>query len=118
MNFDKYNPEKCWEDFDAVEFMGERFHKQSESGKDLFVLDRHSAFMLLKAHKYTLDSYDKAHICKFLEMVKNNGGNFPNPPKTPIKINVTNKQIIDGVTRLHTALYQRTPRIVWMEFET
>lgn len=117
MNFEKYNGTEYFEDFDPAWFLSDKFHKQSSDGeKDYFILNRDSSFMLLKALKFRLSASQKKSIGYLCNYAKSHDGNMPDAPKKPIKINLSTSTIEDGVVRLFLLQYQRTDRVVWVEF--
>ena len=118
MNYSKFDGTTSFSDFDPVHFLSEKFHHQNARGdKDFFVLNRDSSFILLKALKFTLSESQKKSISYLCSYAAKHDGNMPTPPKTPIKIDLNSRTIVDGIVRLFVLQYQRTDRVCWLEFE-
>lgn len=116
MNYDKYEQDGCFEDFDAVTFLMDRYAFTNNEGKSYFRLNRNQAHMLLRAHKFTLTERKKKSISFLIKDYEKNG-TMTTPPKKPIIIDVTNKVIIDGVTRLFFLMFQRKTQLLHVEFK-
>jgi len=116
MNYDKFDGTKSFDDFDVVAFLSEKLFKVDCEGNNLFVLDRDSSFFLLKALKFNLTEKKKRGISCVCSSIRKHG-KMLTPPKKPIKINTTTNTVTDGLTCLFVLLYQRTPRVVWIELE-